>query len=356
MEAKRILVVGAGFSGATVARVLAENNCLVDVIDSRNHVAGNAYDYANQHGIRIHKYGPHLFHTNNQMVFDWLSQYTEWVEYKHKVVAMMDDGSTVIFPPTKSLVDRLGIELIKQIFYYPYTKKMWAVEVDPSVLDRAPVRDDEGDLYFPNDRYQYLPKYGYTALIKNIFDHKNIQVKLSTPFTKSMENHYDHVFNSMPIDVYYDGIHGELPYRSIKFNNVDLPLARMSAHGVINFTHTGPETRIVEWKNFPEHGTTPNCTSLTYEVPCDYRDNNQERYYPVKDANGVNREIYKKYRSIPNTKVTFIGRCGLYTYLNMDQCVSHSLSVAKSYLTDSNQETSPYTPVMKFSAKNQPSL
>jgi len=333
MANKQILVVGCGFSGATVARVLADHGFQVDIIDSRNHIGGNAYDYVNEHSINIHKYGAHIFHTSNDFVFDWLSNFTEWTEYQHCVVAMLDDGTTVTFPPKKSLVEQYGIEKIREIFYVPYTKKMWGTEVDKSVIDRVPIRDDESVLYFPKDRYQYLPKFGYTNLFKNLLDHKNIHVTLNTSFDKSMENDYIHVFNSMPIDVYYDYIHGTLPYRSIKFTHVNLPQPKVSNNTVINFTHDGPETRVIEWKNFPNHGTNNKITTLTYETPCCYTENNNERYYPVKDVEGSNRKIYNMYKIIPNPKVTFIGRCGMYVYIDMDQAVSSSINIAKNFLT-----------------------
>jgi UDP-galactopyranose mutase len=209
---------------------------------------------------------------------------------------------------------------------------MWDTDVDETILDRVPLRKDNSNLYFPKDTYQFLPENGYTKLFENIFDHPNITVKLSTSFAKELEKDFYHVFNSMPIDEYYDFQFGELMYRSIKFTDVHVPCPKIFNQSVVNFTHNGPETRVVEWKNFPNHGDNDSITTLTYETPCDYKDNYFERYYPVKDKFGYNKSIYEKYKNIKNDKVTFIGRCGLYAYLDMHQAISSSLSVVKSFL------------------------
>ena len=333
---QHILVVGAGFAGATVARELADNGYSVVVIDSRPHVGGNAYDYVNEHGILVHKYGTHIFHTNNLKVFVWLSKFTIWNSYKHKVKALLNDDSLVTFPPTRDMVREHGEQYIIDTFYKPYTEKMWGVsinEMDSSVINRVPIRLDNNDLYFPKDLYQFFPSNGYTKLFENIFNHKNITVKLNTMFDKSMETDYDHVFNSMPIDQYYDYCYDELPYRSIKFSTVHLPVPNVYKTPVVNFTHNGKHTRLTEWKNLTGHGYNEHMTTITYEEPCDYKDNNYERYYPVKDASGINRNKYKQYADIQNDKVTFIGRCGLYVYIDMDQAISSSLSIAKKYIS-----------------------
>ena len=176
-----------------------------------------------------------------------------------------------------------------------------------------------------------MPKDGYTKVFEKILDHQNIVVKLNTPFHKDMESDYQHVFNSMPIDVYYDYRFGELPYRSLKFHNVNLPMVRALPASVVNFTNNSPYTRIAEWKNFPEHGSNDKWTTLTYEEPCDYIDNDYQRYYPVKDIDGINQTIYKTYKEIENTKVTFIGRCGMYVYIDMHQAVMSSLAIVKRF-------------------------
>ena len=332
---KSILIVGAGFSGAVIARELAEAGHRVTVIDQRNHIGGNAYDY-DLEGIRIHKYGPHLFHTNNKEVVDWLSKFTEWVDYKHKVKAQLDDGTYVTLPVNRETKEIVGEENILDTFFRPYTLKMWGKtldELDPSIINRIPTRDDDNELYFPNDEYQMMPKDGYTKLFENIFKHKYIKVFTGTKFSTSMEKKYDHVFNSMPIDEYFKYKHGELPYRSIKFHHKTVPMARVLPTATVNFTHDGPYTRVTEWKNIPNHGKDPKQTIITYEEPCDYKDNNKERYYPVKDVDGVNRETYKKYKEMVDTdRMTFIGRCGMYVYVDMHQAISSALATAKRFL------------------------
>lgn len=334
MESKQsVLIVGAGFAGATVARILAEQDINVHVIDKRPHIAGNAYDYIAHNGVRIHKYGPHIFHTNNKKVFDWLSQYTSWTEYKHVVKAMLADKTIVDFPPTKSLVDSWGVEKILDTFYRPYTKKMWGVElseVSQEVLDRVRIKTSDNNLYFPNDEFQFMPTNGYHELFKNLLDHHNIQVSLNVMFEKSMEHEYDHVFNSMPIDEYFDYEYGHLPYRSIRFEHtltqkrIDVP--------VVNFTDSSSYTRMVIWENFPNSAKSNGMTPVTFEIPCDYVENNYERYYPVKDIHGTNRALYNRYLQRTSDKVTFIGRCGLYAYLDMHQAISTSMHIANKYL------------------------
>lgn len=331
----KLLVVGAGFAGAVYARELANAGHTVTVIDSRDHIAGNAYDYINEHGIRVHKYGPHIFHTSNVRVVDWMSRFTMWIDYKHKVLAKHTDGEMYVLPPNKDTVARVGKDNIVDTFFRPYTKKMWDKEIEelnPNILNRVPVRDDDNELYFPNDKYQMMPLDGYTEMFSRIFDHENITVQLNVDFDKDMEKKYDHTFNSMPIDVYYDYEFGELPYRSIKFETFTLPEKQMYTTATTNFTTFDGPTRVTEWKNFPKHGDSESATTLTYEYPCDYRDNNMERYYPVKDVEGVNADVYKKYSSIETANVTFIGRCGTYQYLDMHQVINQSLYGVNKFL------------------------
>jgi UDP-galactopyranose mutase len=332
----KILVVGAGFAGAVIARECAEAGHVITVIDQRDHIAGNAYDYIDENGIRIHKYGPHLFHTNNKAVIDWMSKFTEWTEYQHKVKAQLDDGRYVTLPVNKETKEIVGEENVLDIFFRPYTYKMWGKtldELNPAIINRVPIRDDDNELYFPNDEYQQMPKDGYTKMFAKIYDHENIEVQLETSFDYWMEGDYDYVFNSMPIDQYFGNRHGELPYRSIKFHNVTLNQTRVLPTGTVNFTHDGPFTRVTEWKNIANHGTNDYKTVLTYEEPCDYKDNNMERYYPVQDVEGTNRDTYKKYKDmVDESKMQFIGRCGQYVYIDMHMAVSGALATARKFL------------------------
>lgn len=333
----KILVVGAGFSGAVIARMLSEQGYRIDVIDKRDHIAGNAYDYRNVHNILVHQYGPHLFHTNNRSVFEFLSRFTEWVDYQHRVKAILEDGSLVTLPVNLETKDRVGEDKVIDTFIRPYSEKMWGLkleEISPDIINRVPIRNDLNELYFPNDEFQAMPKAGYTALFEKMLQHPSIQVKLGTHFQREMEADYAHVFNSMPIDEYYDYCLGPLPYRSLKFHHVDLPIPRIFPVCQVNFTNDGPYTRVVEWKNIPNSPQNPQYTSLTYEEPCSYTENNNERFYPVKDASGKNRELYLAYKAMENPKTTFIGRLGQYVYLDMHQVVSSSMAIAEKFLKE----------------------
>jgi UDP-galactopyranose mutase len=334
MRENPILVVGAGFSGAIIARELADAALSVVIIDRRNHVAGNAYDYLNEFGIRVHKYGPHIFHTSKMEVVRWLSRFTDWIPYQHRVKGMLHDGALVTLPVNRRTAATVGQDNIVSTFIRPYSEKMWGLpleELDPGILSRVPVRDDDNDLYFPNDSFQAMPSAGYTELVRKMLDHPFIDVRLNTEFSRGMDEGFSHIFCSMPIDEYFGYQFGDLPYRSIKFHHVDLPIPRIFSVPVINFTHDLPFTRITEWKNFPGNPIA-GYTSLTYEEPCSYLENNMERYYPVKDLRGQNRTLFQRYQSLVKPNMTFIGRCGLYAYLDMHQAVSVAMSIAKRYL------------------------
>lgn len=334
----KILVVGAGFSGATVARSLAEAGFKIDIIDQRSHLAGNAYDFYNAHMHRVHKYGPHIFHTNNKVVFDWLTNFTDWIEYKHKVKAILDDGTLVTLPPNIQTQETVGKENIIDTLFRPYTKKMWGLEIekiDPSILNRVPIRNDNNEHYFPDDKYQFMPKDGYTALVENMLNHENIDIYLNCKFSYELEEKYDHVFNSMAIDEYHKYCFGKLPYRSIKFHHFTLPIKRYQLYPTINFTNDGPITRVTEWKNYPNHALEDcNTTTITFEEPCCYSENNFERYYPVKDIDGNNRKIYERYRALCKSNMTFIGRCGMYVYIDMHQAVSSARAAASRFIAE----------------------
>ena len=411
----KVLVVGAGFAGATVARELAEAGHKVTVIDRRDHIGGNAYDFVNEHGIRVHRYGPHIWHTSNDEVQEWVSRFTQWTPYQHWVRAQLDDEVTVPLPVNHETIEEVfdiefedwlennpqwyswgissdentrrgahaafletkltkhdpvtnsrqhvensvGVELC-DLFFAPYTKKMWGLELEQlpaSVAARIPTNVESGSyLYFPKDKHQYMPLNGYTAIFESIFDHPNIKVVLNTDRERLLSETlsvywqsklgsdffngtFDHIFTAEPIDEFFKCDLGPLPWRSIKLHTVSLPLPMALPSPVMNFTHDGPHTRVTEWKKFPAHGHNDFWTTLTFEEPCDYRDNNMERYYPVKTALEVdpNRELYKAYRAkaeaLPN--VTFIGRCGQYAYLDMHQAISSALHEVRRFLKES---------------------
>ena len=404
---KKALVVGAGFAGAVVARELAEAGWKVLVIDKRNHVAGNAYDYINEHGIRVHKYGPHLWHGNSDMAQEWASQFTEWVPYKHWVEAMLPNGKMVPLPINRKTISTVfgGIPMspedmssaaaqtasveefmdakrvqmnpeditnsrehveasvgkeLCELFFAPYTKKMWGMDLSDlpaSVAARIPTKTDDDKFYFPKDKHQCLPAEGYTTMFENIFKHENITLKLSTAreqlvqfadgkgyvvqLSEEWSGEFDAIFTSEPIDTYYNCDLGELPWRSIKCHVFSVPLQKALSAPVVNFTHHGPFTRTTEWKQLPAHGSNPYWTTLTVEEPCDYRDNGMERYYPVKTSHAIdpNREVYKQYRErAKNDGIHFIGRCGTYTYTDMQPCVNSTLTMIRKFLAGESTE------------------
>ena len=334
---KKILVVGAGLTGSVISRMLADNNYKVTVIDKRDHIAGNVFDYINDKNIRVHKYGPHLFHTNNEKVVSFIKKFAHWVEYKHKVKAILKDGTYVTLPVNSQTKKIVGADNIVETFIRPYSEKMWGLKLEkisPDIINRVPVRDDDNEYYFPKDKYQLIPRDGYTHFVRNILDHKNIEVQTNTVFNRKMEKDFFHVFCSMPIDEYYKFKYGHLKYRSIKFHNIDFPSPKLLPVVTVNFTNKGKFTRMTEWKNIPNHGYNENFTTITYEEPCSFEENNNEKYYPVKDIDGENRSLYLKYKKIENQKVSFVGRLGMYSYLDMDQCINHALKVSNNFLNN----------------------
>ncbi len=372
MPLNHILVVGAGFAGAVYSRVLAENGFEVHVIDQRNHIAGNACDFIDDSGVRVHRYGPHLFHTNNAKVIEWLQRFGAWTPYSHRVRALLDDGRFVPLPinlttintvfdinlkdeadtlaflgsiaetvpntrnAAEYLYSKIGRKLT-DLFFRPYTKKMWTLDledVDESVVRRIPLRFDDDDRYF-NDQYQLLPSSGYTALFEGIFDHPNIRISLETEYVHGMEDTYLHCFNSMPIDVFFEQSLGELPYRSIRFHHEKTGVTDHRSWSVTNFVDSGKFTRETWWACMPGHvQKETGVRIITREEPCDYRDNNFERYYPVKTADGRYQKIYSQYHELSSdlAKMSFIGRCGTYQYLDMDQVVNQSLAGVTKWL------------------------
>ncbi|MCX7373776.1 MAG: NAD(P)-binding protein [Alphaproteobacteria bacterium] len=387
MAVQRILVVGAGFAGAVHARVLAEAGWAVDVVDQRPHIAGNCFDHVDGNGMRVHAYGPHLFHTNNARVVDWVSRFGAWVPYEHRVKALVPDGRELPLPVNRDTLAALfGVSLpdeaamrgflatqalpcaapgnaaehlnsvvgptITDLFFRPYTRKMWALELEEmhaSVVQRLPIRFDTEDRYFPDDRYQLLPRDGYAAIFAAMLDHPGITVSLSTPFRHGMERSYAQVFNSMAIDEFHGCDLGELPYRSIRFHHRASAEWRQGDSPVLNRTDDSPITRETSWHLLPHHlvarGT--HCT-ITAEEPCDWRANNHERYYPVKTADGRHEALYERYRARAerNPRMHFIGRCGTYRYLDMHQVINQSLISAEKWA-----QAYPRSPVIAVAAE-----
>ncbi len=367
-----VLVVGAGFAGAVYARTLAEQGYRVTLVDQRPHIGGNAYDERDANGVRVHRYGPHLFHTNNLAVVEWLQRFGPWVPYEHRVRALLPGGQRVPLPVNRrtlevvfnttlpdaaaaqALLARVALPIaaprnaaehlhasigreLTDLFFRPYTKKMWALdleELDASVVQRIPLRFDDEDRYFPNDRYQMLPEHGYTAIFANILDHPGISLHTATAFHPSMLRGHEAAFLSVPIDEYFGSCFGELPYRSIRFAHRSVAPNPAVTWGVTNFTDAGPITRETHWHVLPRHGNAAGLVTSTRETPCDYKENGYERYYPVKTADNRHAATLARYTALAarTPEVQFIGRCGTYQYLDMHQVINQSLAGARRWL------------------------
>ena len=361
-----ILVVGAGFAGAVHARDLADAGYRVHVIDKKDHIAGHCYDYTHETGVRVHRYGPHFFHTSNAKVVTWLSRFTDWLPYEHRVVALLPDGRQVPQPmnietvntvfgvdlatvedlaaflksvseprdPIVSAEDQLYAHIgpqLTNLFYRPYIRKMYQqdlTEVPASVVRRIQVRGNGENRYFPGDAFQALPKNGYTALFERILDHPGITVELGRSFDHAMLASFEHCFNAMPIDEFFSFCIGELPYRSTRFHTTVEPETAASRHAAIDYTDDRPFIREIWWHNLPGHHVRPGPSVLRMiEEPCDYRDNNLDRHFPMRLQDGKADDVYRRYKERAGAiaNMTFIGRCGTFQYLDMHQVVNQSL-------------------------------
>ena len=354
------LVVGAGFAGSVLAeRLASQRNDKVLVIDRRPHIAGNAYDVLDKAGLLIHQYGPHIFHTNSQAIFDHLSLFTEWRKYEHRVLAQVD-GMLVPVPinldtintlyglqltsdelegffaaraePVAEIktsedvvVSRVGRELYEK-FFRGYTRKQWGVdpsELDKSVTARVPTRTNQDGRYF-TDTFQYMPKHGYTRMFENLLRHPNIDVRLGIDYSdvKDVVPHQRIIFTG-PIDEFFDYRFGKLPYRSLKFDHVTMDQEWHQPVAVVNYPQSEEYTRVTEYKYLT--GQSSSQTSLTYEYPSAVGD----PYYPIPRAE--NAELYRKYERLALTarNVWFVGRLATYKYYNMDQVVGQALATFK---------------------------
>ena len=367
---KKVLIVGAGLAGSTIARILAENNVKVEILEKRDHIAGNIYDYLNSKNERIHKYGPHLLHCNiNSKALAFLSRFTEWIHYEHRVRALLKDGRTTPLPINKiTLEDIYGVKFnseeevkifldeirnkslspkntdeffeanignkLANIFFRPYTKKMWGLDpksLEISVGARLPIRTNNDTRYF-NDNFQALPKDGYSIMIERMLNHKNINVQLSSPYYKGLESKYDYAFLCIPIDEYFQFKYGVLPYRSIIFKNV-LDTSNDQPTPVLNFTDDSVYTRKTQWNLFPNSPRSGNKQkTITYEKPCSLEENHGEYYYPVNTKDS--KIIYENYKRISKSedKITFCGRTGLFKYIDMIPAVTIHMKLANDFL------------------------
>jgi len=353
------LVVGCGLAGMTASRILAEKGHRVLIVDKRNHIGGNIYDYYNEEGILIHKYGPHIFHTNNEEAWKFLSRFTEWREYQHKVLSYANgmlvpmpinldtinmlystnyDSITIkeFFNSVKVnieeinnskdvIVSQVGEELYK-LFFEGYTKKQWNLypyELGKEVASRVPTRHNRDPRYF-TDRYQGMPKYGYTKMAESILEHENIKVMLNTTYEEIKEEiNYSKVIFTGCIDEFFKEKYGELPYRSLNFIEETYDKEFYQQVGVINYPNDYDYTRITEYKHLT--GQKHDKTTIMKEISSAIG----EPYYPIPKPE--NKELYSKYKEEADISknVYFLGRLGTYSYMNMDAVVYQALEFCK---------------------------
>ena len=337
---QNVLVVGAGLSGATVARCLADAGIDVTVIDRRDHIAGNAFDTVDEPtGLRVHAYGPHIFHTNNRRVVDFLSRFTGWVPYEHRVMALLGDGRFVPMPPNDHTIAVVGADRLIDVLYRPYSRTMWGRELealDTSILERVPIRPGTDARYF-TDSFQAMPADGYTAMVCNMLRHERIDVRLGVAYEPSFAGGFDHVFSTASIDEFYGFVFGTLPYRTIEFVNRYVGSVPYR-HATTNFTDGGEFTRYTDWRLFPNNpGGTPHRADglLTFERPKAFMDGT-ERYYPIKDSARANRALYESYSALADDRTTHLGRCGSYAYLDMHQAVNQAMTVVAGFISRSS--------------------
>jgi UDP-galactopyranose mutase len=353
------VIVGAGFAGAVMAeRLAADGDKRVLVLDRRPHIGGNAYDEHDAAGILIHRYGPHIFHTNSADVFDYLSRFTEWRPYEHRVLAEVR-GQQVPIPINRTTLNRLfdaGLETdadtadfltaraepvatvatsedvvvsavgreLYELFFRGYTRKQWGLdpsELDKAVTARVPTRTNTDDRYFA-DRFQAMPSEGYTAMFRRMLDHPNITVRVGTDFADIRDTlDYGRLIYTGPIDEYFGHRYGALPYRSLRFDHRTLDTERHQQVAVVNYPdETVPHTRITEYKHLT--GQVAPVTSITIEYPAADGD----PYYPIPRPE--NQALFKRYEALAlaESDVIFVGRLATYRYYNMDQVVGQALA------------------------------
>jgi UDP-galactopyranose mutase len=358
-----VLIVGAGFSGAVVAEQLADRGFDVLVIDKREHIGGNAHDRSDAHGVLIHPYGPHIFHTNSTRIAQYLSQFTRWRPYEHRVLASVE-GQLVPIPINIDTVNQLyGLHLdedsiqafydrvreprerirtsedvvinavgrdLYEKFFRGYTRKQWGLdpsELNASVAARIPTRTNHDDRYF-TDTFQQMPRDGYTKLFERLLDHPNIRVEVGVDYFRIKDQvQARHVVYTGPVDAYYDHCYGHLPYRSLRFEHEHLAdTQQFQPVGTVNYPNDHDYTRITEFKHLT--GQAHAGTSIVREYPQAEGD----PYYPVPRPE--NEFLFKRYEALALKEhdVTFVGRLAQYRYYNMDQCVGAALKAAEYVL------------------------
>ncbi len=361
----RVLVAGAGFAGSVVARELADAGHRVLVVDRRDHIGGNAYDTTDAHGVLVHRYGPHIFHTNSAKVHGWLSRFTAWRPYEHRVLARLD-GALYPVPVNLTTINSLyGLQLdeagvaahlerVREVrtdargrpvretsedvvlsavgrdlcerFFRGYTRKQWGLdlsELGPSVAARIPVRTGTDDRYF-TDTYQAMPAEGYTRMFERMLDHPGIEVRTGCDHREAVRGWpHDHLVFTGPVDEFFDHRLGRLPYRSLRFEHLHLPdVQRYQPVGTVNYPQQDVAwTRITEFRHLT--GQHHRGTSLVREFPTEGAD----PYYPVPRPE--NQRLYRRYQELAQAqpRTSFVGRLAEYRYLNMDQVVASALAL-----------------------------
>lgn len=357
-----VLIVGAGFAGSVCARQLADAGFRIRLIDRRFHIGGNAWDQKDSNGIRIHPYGPHIFHTNSRRVLAWLSRFTDWRFYEHRVLARIGDDYFPI-PINRSTINKVfGLSLpeaevdeflqsirevreparssedvvlnsvgrkLCDLFFRGYTRKQWGrdlSELAPGVAARVPVRTSDDDRYFTDD-YQFMPVDGYAAMFSRMLDHPHIDISLKRDYAdEPCRERVRHTIYTGPIDAFFDYRHGRLPYRSLRFDHYHLPNCPpnefVQIAPVVNYPNEEEFTRITEFKQLT--GQIHAGSSLVREYPAA----DGEPYYPIPCAES--EAIYRRYLedAAAMTSLSFVGRLAQYRYYNMDQVVAAALKTA----------------------------
>ena len=358
-----LLVVGAGFSGSVFAERAAVAGLSVVVLDQRAHIAGNAYDELDSHGVLVHRYGPHIFHTNSDRIFDYLSRFTSWRAYEHRVRSSVN-GQLYPFPINRDTLNLLyGVDLdeagaqaffegvrepresirtsedlvlnsvgrdLYEKFFLNYTRKQWGLEpsqLNAGVAARIPVRINTDDRYF-TDRFQAMPALGYTAMLRAMLDDPRISVELGVDFHQVRERfRARHIVYTGPVDAYFGYCYGALPYRSLRFEHIHHSgISQFQPVGTVNYPNDHNFTRITEFKHLT--GQEHSGTSVVREYPQDEGD----PYYPVPCDES--EALFRRYEALADreSNVTFVGRLAQYRYYNMDQVVAAALKAAQTLL------------------------
>lgn len=358
------LIVGAGFAGSVCAERLASLGYKVAICDRRNHVGGNAYDHHDDAGILVHRYGPHIFHTSSTRIFEYLSRFTAWRPYEHRVLASLEDkllpfpinidtvnglygldldersierffaerAEAIPHPRTseEAVVAKVGRDLYEK-FFRDYTRKQWGL--DPSQLDaavaaRVPARSNRDDRYF-TDEHQAMPLHGYTRMFERMLAHPNIRIILNADYRELVDElDFAEMIYTGPVDTFFDCRYGKLPYRSLefRFETHDRPVFQPGA--VVNYPRDHAYTRVTEFKYLT--GQRHDKTSVVYEYPREDGD----PYYPIPRPQ--NAELYRKYKALADATpdVHFVGRLATYKYYNMDQVVGQALALVDRITKD----------------------